>query len=86
MQNALDMANKDGAIKLVEALGNPNVSEEMAAEVRDIVTECGARKKADAEARSQADSARAVIADLEWPEEGASFLDGLLDYVVERLN
>ena len=86
MQNALDMANKDGAIKLVEALGNPNVSEEMAAEVRDIVTECGARKKADAEARSQADTARAVIADLEWPGEGASFLDGLLDYVVERLN
>lgn len=67
------------------ALGNPNLTEEMADAVREVIISTGSLDYSKELAIKLVKKAKAALAKMpDWNGEGRAFLDGIADYMINR--
>jgi geranylgeranyl diphosphate synthase type I len=82
---ALEKGNKAQTKVITQALGNPNVTQEMADKVREIIIETGSLEYSKKTGRKFVLKAKKALAKMpNWNGEGRKFLDGVADYMIER--
>ena len=86
MYRALRQSNIEQSDTLRTALGNTNITEEAAQEVRAIVSEIGVEQSVRSTAQEYVDTALTILQKSEWYDDSESFLTGLMDYIVKRLH
>jgi len=86
IQYALKHAKGTDLAIMKQALGNQNVSDAQAQEVRRIVEECGAKDYATKQARKFASDAGEVIDKSSWTDDYKAFLSELMQFITERLS
>ena len=84
VERALRSADAEQRAFLLEALGNPALTEQAVRRVREIVTRTGAEREARERAGKLVDVARKALAVSGWRQAGVRFLEGALDYIVSR--
>lgn len=81
---AFENADENQKKKLELGLGNENLSEKEADELREIIKETGAYAYAKDKAEKLINEAKKAISNSNFSEEGKSFLIGIADYMLER--
>ena len=82
---ALQKANKSGTKVITQALGNSNVTQEMADKVREIIIDTGSLEYSKKMAKKFVDQAKKALARMpNWDGDGRKFLDGVADYMIIR--
>ncbi|MCA9379217.1 polyprenyl synthetase family protein [Candidatus Dojkabacteria bacterium] len=82
---ALEKANPSQKKTIVGALGNSEVSDAQADEVRQIIRETGSLEYSKSLAVELVKKAKeALSGKTDWTGEGRDFIDGIADYMIER--
>lgn len=82
---ALEKASGEQKEVIKGALGNPNLTQKMADEVRRIVIDTGSLQySVEAAIKYVKQAKKALEARPQWQNEGRRFLDGIADYMIER--
>lgn len=84
IHEALTKGSEEQVKEVKQALGNENVTEKQHQRVKEIVESVGGLKYSQEKAQANVDAAREIIQNSNWPEDGKRFIDGLIDYVIER--
>jgi geranylgeranyl diphosphate synthase type I len=81
---ALERADSDQRAFLERMLGNKDVSGEEMDGIRRLVVETGALDACNEMARKLVEEARTALLGCRWREEGVAFLEGTIEFMVER--
>lgn len=81
---ALQKADPDQRAFLDRMLGNKDVAEEQVEEIRRLVVETGALDACKEMARKLVEDSRRALAACRWREDGVAFLEGAIEFMVER--
>ncbi len=81
---ALEQADENQKKMLLGALGNPNITDDIVEEVRDIIKETGSLEYSKKLAVDLANKGKQAIIDSDFREEGKDFLIGIADYLINR--
>lgn len=82
---ALEKGNRKQVQKVTAALGNHNLTDKQADEVRQIIRETGSLEYSEQLAEKYAAKAKAVLAKMpKWKGEGRDFLESVVDYTIKR--
>ncbi len=82
---ALQKATEAEIEVINSALGNPDLTDDMANAVRDIITKTGSLDYSKQLAVRYVKQAKAALATMpNWNGEGRAFLDGIADYMINR--
>jgi geranylgeranyl diphosphate synthase type I len=84
MALARGAASREQSARLGELFGNPDLDEDGAAELRQIIVETKALEKIEQMIRVRADAAMAALAEAPLPEETRKELTVLASAAVER--
>lgn len=82
---AQEWADRKDLKYISQALGNPNVTDEQADQVRRVIRECGSLEYSKQIAVKYVKQAKRALARMKhWNGEGRAFLDGIADYMINR--
>jgi geranylgeranyl diphosphate synthase type I len=82
---AMEKANKKQVKVISQALGNPNITQQIADKVRQIIVETGSLDYSKQLAKEYVVKAQNALAAMpHWNGEGRKFLDGIAEYMIKR--
>ena len=81
---ALEKADPDQRALLERMLGNKDVAEEEVKEIRQLVVETGALDACKEMARKLVEDSRRALTGCPWRQDGVAFLEGAIEFMVER--
>lgn len=81
---ALEKADPDQRAFLERMLGNKDVAKEEMEEIRRVVVETGALDACEEMARKLVEDSRRALAACPWRKEGVAFLEGAIEFMMER--
>ena len=84
IRHGLARANEAQAAVMHAALGNPDVTARQHAAVKQILIDTGSRAYVTRQAKAAARRAHSTLEAQDWSAEGTAFLEGMLDYIIDR--